>query len=227
MKMETQDALSSTVLIILVLVGVLLAFPAVFAGQTNPQQIGLSVGLGIIVSATVALVRWAILPRTQKHTVIDGNKQIYQAFEKVLSAHHGDNEPHEIFTINSFPPEPEVGRSYDEFLTHWLGENPRSRFVRAIISQRSSAWERRFAEIESRYHRSNYHEFRYQGPPTVEMFLFDTETVILSFASQEAHEPPVSSALVMKDPQFQRLLQAYHRYHLQREENRTRPSKAA
>src|SRR5436309_30826 len=92
MKMETQDALSSTVLIILVLVGVLLAFPAVFAGQTNPQQIGLSVGLGIIVSATVALVRWAILPRTQKHTVIDGNKQIYQAFEKVLSAHHGDNE---------------------------------------------------------------------------------------------------------------------------------------
>ncbi len=223
MKIEVQDALSASVITGLVLAGILLAIPAIVGGQVAPTQLSLSVGIGLIVAAVVALTRWAILPRAQKHTMIDGHKEIYARFERILTEHSGDGLPHEIFTINSFPPEPDIGRSYDEFLARWLRENPRSRFVRAVIHQTTAAWTRRLQEIDVRYGGRNYHEFRYAGPPTVEMFLFDTDVAVLSFASHERDEPPVSSALVLGDPAFLRLLQAYHRYHLQMESNRTRP----
>lgn len=222
---RTEERLSLAVFMTLLLLGVvfllisLLVSPLVEDNLIRGVLIGLGVSL-LAMSISGSLKRY-ITPKRLKIEIVRGHNRIYKRFQKMLNS-LSDEEPHIIRSLNSSPPEKDIGNLWDEFLLLWLKNHPDSFFHRVIVYQETPEWRERLAEMEERYAAPNYIAYEYEGPHVMEMFLIDEKVVLMSFSTHGNQTPRITDGIIIRDEQFCKLLKTYHEIHLRIGANRDR-----
>lgn len=214
---QSEERLSLAMLAILLLIGIVLLVLSLLVGPHLGDDLirGILIGLGasFVAASIIGLLTRYVTPREYRIEIVRGHVSIYKRFQQMLTS-LSEKEPHTIRSLNSCPPEESIGDRWDEFLLLWLKNHPDSVFHRVIVFQPSSEWKKRLAEIKEKYSLSNYHEYRYEGPPVMEMFLVDEKAVLLSFSTHGGQIPRITEGIIIRDTQFCKLLKTYHEIHL-------------
>lgn len=213
----SEERLSLAIYIILLLLGVILLLISLLVLPLVREDLirGVLIGLGVsfVTASIIGLLTRYVTPRKYRIEIVRGHGRIYKRFQKMLTS-LSEKEPHTIRSLNSCPPEKGIGDRWDEFLTFWLKDHPDSVFHRVIVYQQTSEWRERLAEIEEKYAFPNYFDYRYEGPPVMEMFLIDENAVLLSFSTHGGQIPCITEGIIIRDTQFCKLLKTYHEIHL-------------
>ena len=160
------------------------------------------------------------------HEVIDivreirGHENIYDEFTKLLDEIDTDDEvPKTIRTINSFPAEAVIRRSWDKKVIDFLRRRKDCSFTRVVFYQKDRHWASQLRFIYENYvPLENYHHYEYESSPRImELFLVEEENkAILSFSTHQTEKfAPITVGIKVRSESLCQQLRAYHRRHLQ------------